>query len=341
MMKRFGLLFTLLLAFAVLVSPVYAGGAEEREDLRIGVVVPYQIGWYAAVHDGYSLLAEHEGVDLVWQHHDYEPDEENSAVQDLIAMGVDGINLTAATPESAQYSVQLANEAGIPIQITESGIADGPGEPFADIDFNWYELYQKLAAELRAAESGDLNILWLQGFLGSPPVQQGIEGFRDAIAEIDGMKLATEPQDAEYATEPALDITKGMVQGGLDFNVVMGSSQEITEGIIQGLREEGVDLDEVIVVTINGGPTDVVNLREGYIDYAMSISPGLHAMINAQNMINYLTDEPYVEQGFSPMVWCTKDDWEETLIPWDVGLDWLPVVEDFIASGEYDPDLRP
>lgn len=341
MMKRFGFLFALLLVFAVLVSPVFARGAADREELTIGVVIPYEIGWYSAVYEGYSLIAEQEGANLVWQYHEYQPDLETNAVQNLIAMGVDAINLTAATPESAQYSAQLANEAGIPLQITESGIAEGPGAPFADIDFNWYELYQKLARELRAAESGDLNILWLQGFLGSPPVIQGIRGFEDAIAEIDGMRLVTEPQDGQYATEPSLNITKAMVQAGLDFNVVMGSSQEITEGIIQGLREEGVNLDDVIIVTINGGPTDVVNLRNGYIDYTMSISPGLHAMINAQNLINSQTGRPFLEQAYSPMVWCTRDDWEETLIPWDVDLSWLPVVNDFIANGEYNPDLRP
>ena len=341
MKKKLGLVFVLLVVFAVLVSPVYARGAAEREELTIGVVIPYEIGWFAAFHEGFKLVAEQENVRLVWQYHEYRPDEETRAIENLIAMGVDAINVTSATPESAEYSARLANQAGIPIQLTESGIAPGAGKPFADIDFDWYEIYQKLARELRAAESGDLRILWLQGFLGSPPVMQGIQGFTDALARIDGMSLATDPQDGQYATEPSLNITKGMVQGGLDFNVAMGASQEITEGIIQGLKEEGVNLDDVVVITVNGGPTDIVNLRNGDIDYAMSLSPGLHGMICAQNLINKMTDRPFQEKAYSPIVWTTRDDWEEKLIPWDVNEDWMPLVQEFVTTGNYRPELRP
>jgi len=343
MMKRIGFMVLLLVFFAAFALPVTAAGAAERdpEDLTLGVVIPYEIGWFSAFKNGFEIVAEQEGVDLVWQYHEYQPDLETRAVENLIAMGVDAINITSATPESAEYSCRLANQAGIPIQVTESGVAEGEGEPFADIDFDWYNIYQELADELYAAESGDLEILWLQGFLGSPPVMQGIEGFKDALAGIDRINLATEPQDGQYATEPSLEITKGMVQGGLDFNVAIGASQEITEGIIQGLREEGVSLDDVIVITVNGGPTDVVNLRNGNIDYCMSLSPGLHAMICAQNLINRMTGREYQEKAYSPIVWCTQDNWEEKLIPWGVDEAWMPVVEDFIATGEYNPDLRP
>ncbi len=339
MKKVLVMFFVVLLLVSV---PLFSrGAAEQRDQLTLGVVIPYEIGWFSAFHDGFALVAEQENVRIIWQYHEYRPDEETKAIQNLITLGVDAINVTSATPESAEYSCRLANEAGIPIQVTESGVAPGTGKPFADIDFNWYEIYQLLARELRAAESGDLNVLWLQGFLGTPPVMLGINGFRDAIAEIDGLSLATDPQDGQYATEPSLNITKAMVQGGLDFNVAMGASQEITEGIIQGLKEERVNLDDVVVITVNGGPTDIVNLRNGDIDYVMSLSPGLHGMICAQNLINSLTGRTFQEKTYSPMVWCTQDDWEEKLIPWDVDATWMPLVEDFVATGVYNPALRP
>ena len=81
---------------------------------------------------------------------------------------------------------------------------------------------------------------------------QGIKGFEDAVAATPGLNLAAPAQDGQYATETALNITKAMVQGGLDFNVAIGSCQEITEGIIQGLKEERVSLDDVVIITVNG-----------------------------------------------------------------------------------------
>ena len=97
----------------------------------------------------------------------------------MIKNHVDAINVTSVTPASAEYSCRLANEADIPIQITESGIAEGKGKPFADIDFNWFDVYRTVVQNLRKDVQGDLNVLWLQGFAGTPPVMQGIEGLKD------------------------------------------------------------------------------------------------------------------------------------------------------------------
>lgn len=341
-MKRMSVMLVLLAVLALAAAPLFgAGQGEKDEEMTVGVVLPYEIGWFTAFHNGFELVADQEGVDINWQYHEYKADEETKAVQNLITVGVDAINVTSATPTSAEYSARLANEADIPIQITESGIADGEGKPFADIDFNWFEIYHTVATELRQAEDGELKVLWLQGFLGTPPVMQGIEGFKEKIAELDGISLATDPQDGQYATEPSLNITKAIVQSGIEFNVAMGASQEITEGIIQGLKEENVPLDDVVVITVNGGPTDIQNLKEGEIDYCLSISPGLHGMICAQNLINYLKGEPYQTKSYSPLAWCTQDNWEEKLIPWDVDEAWLPLVREFVETGHYNTDLRP
>ena len=339
--RIFGIVMIIMLVFAILPATAHRVEEKKKDQLTIGVIIPYQIGWFAAFHKGFSVIAEAENVKLIWQYHEYRPDEETKAVQNLISMGVDAINVTSATPESAEYSCRLANQAGIPILVTESGVAPGSGKPFADIDFNWYDTYQQIAKELRAAEKGDLNILLIQGFLGSPPVMQGIKGFEDAIAKTPGMKLVAPPQDGQYATEVALNITKGIVQSGLKFNVAIGACQEITEGIIQGLKEEKVNLNDVVIVTVNRRPQDIVNLNDGEIDYCVSQPVGLHGMICAQNLINMLKGKKYQTKTYSPIVWTTRNNWKELLIPWDMDKKWIPVAQDFVANGKYNPSLRP
>jgi ABC-type sugar transport system substrate-binding protein len=125
------------------------------------------------------LVTKSQGDKIVWAYHNYKAEDETKAVENVIAQGVDAINVTSVTPQSAEYSCRLANEAGIPIQITESGIAEGKGKPFADIDFNWFEVYKVVANGLRKDVKGDLSVLWLQGFAGTPPVMQGDQGFKD------------------------------------------------------------------------------------------------------------------------------------------------------------------
>lgn len=336
-MKKVLLLLTIIAVLTVFASPVFASD-RGKEELTIGVVIPYEIGWFTAFHEGFELVATLEGAKVNWQYNNYKAEDETKAVQNLITLGVDGMNITSVTPSSAEYSCRLANEADIPIQITESGIAEGKGKPFADVDFNWFEIYHTVAQSLRKDVPGDLSVIWLQGFLGTPPVMQGIKGFKEEIAKLDGIKLATEPQDGQYATAPSLDITKALVQSGLEFNVAIGACQEITEGIIQGLKEE--NRTDVTIVTVNGGPMDIENFKDGDLDYALSLSPGLHGMICAKNLISYLKGETYQKKSYSPIVWVNSDNWEELLIPWDVDESWMPVVEEFVKTGEYKPGLR-
>jgi len=334
-------LIALIVVLAMAALPVFAGGGPEGEkELTVGVVIPYEIGWFTAFHEGFQQIADREGVKVVWAYNEYQADKETEAIQNLITLGVDGINVTSVTPASAEYSCRLANEAEIPIQITESGIAEGKGKPFADIDFNWFDVYGTVAEGLRKDVQGDLKVLWLQGFAGTPPVMQGDQGFKDAIAKMQGIKLATAPQDGQYATAPSLDITKTMIQGGLDFNVAIGGCQEITDGIIQGLKEENISLNDVTVVTVNGGPMDVENFKKGDLDFALSQSPGLHGMICAQNLINYLKGKTYQKKTYSPVIWISKAEWQDKLIPWGVDASWFPVVDEFVKTGQYKPELR-
>ena len=133
--------------------------------------------------------------------------------------------------------------------------------------------------------------------------------------------------------------SRRILQSGLAFNTIIGSCQEITEGAIQALMSENKDLNDVTIVTVNGGPMDVENFQKGYIDYALSLSPGVEGMICARNMIAYLKGEPYQETPRVPFAWVSKDNWEEKLIPWDVDESWMPVVEEFVKTGQFKPEL--
>ena len=163
---------------------------------------------------------------------------------------------------------------------------------------------------------------------------EGDKGFKDEIAKLKGIKLATAPQDGQYATAPSLNITKTLIESGLKFNVAIGGCQEITDGIVQALKEENVPRDAVTVVTVNGGPMDINNFNKGNLDFALSQSPGLHGMINAVNLMSYLNKQPYQTRTYTPVVWVSKKDWHSKYITWSVDESWLPLVYDFVKTGE-------
>ena len=110
-------LAVVVLALAMVVPAAFA-------QKTIGVVIPYEIGYFAAYHTGFQSVADAMGVKLVFAYHGYNADKEAEAVQNLISQGVDAINVVCVSPESAQYSCVLANEAGIPIQCSDSGVGE-------------------------------------------------------------------------------------------------------------------------------------------------------------------------------------------------------------------------
>ena len=335
MKKRLLMIVVLVALVAMMASPVFA--ADKK--LTIGVCIPYEIGWFTAFHKGFDVVAKAEGVDIKWVYNNYKADQEVQAVQNLISLGVDAINLTAVTPESAQYSCQLANDAKIPIQITESGTGQGRGKAIGVIDFDWAGIYRYVADNLRKDIKGDISVLWEQGFAGSPPVLQGIDGFKSEIAKLQGIKLATDVQYANYAVDKALDTTNAIIQSGVKFNVAIGGSQEMADGISTALKNANLH-DKVKVVSVNGGPMDVDNFAKGNLDFALSQSPGLHGMITAANLIAYLRGQTYQTKTFSPVIWVSAKTYKKDLIPWDMDTSWMPVVNEFVKTGKYRPELR-
>ena len=315
-----------------------AAKGKAAEGLELGYVIPYEVGWYTYFVQGFEMVCEEYGVKTTRLHNQYNPQEELTAVQDLITRDVDVICVTSPTPESAQHVAQLANEAGIPIQVTETTISDGPGKAFARLDFDWYTINEAIIDALRKDEKGELKIVYIAGMAGSAPVQLMLEGIYAAVEKYDDVELVS-MQYGDYKIDKSMNIMQDWLQAGLDFNVAIGACQEITEGIIQAINQSGVDPDSIVVVSSNGGPMDTQNVADGEIDYVMSYSPGVNGAIYARNVIAYMNDEPYQELAYGPWVWTSADNYLDTYLTWDVTEAYLPIVEKFVKTGKYDASL--
>ena len=314
------------------------GDGKAAEDFEIGYVIPYEIGWYTYFVQGFELVCAEHGVKTTRLHNQYDPQQELTAVQDLITRDVDVMCVTSPTPESAQYVATLANEAEIPIQVTETTIAEGPGEAFARLDFDWFTINEYMIDMIRRDVPGDLKIVYIAGMAGSAPVQEMLQGIYTAVDKYDDVELVS-MQYGNYAIEPSMNIMQDWLQAGLDFNVAIGACQEITEGIIQAINQSGVDPDSIVVVSSNGGPMDTQNIAEGEIDFCMSYSPGVNGAIYARNVIAYMKGETYQTLAYGPYVWTNADNYLDEYLTWDVTEKYLPLVDYFVETGKYDPSL--
>jgi hypothetical protein len=40
------------------------------------------------------------------------------------------------------------------------------------------------------------------------------------------------------------------------------------------------------------------------------------------------------------VVWVNSKNWEKSYIPWEMDESWVPVVNEFIKTGKYKPEMR-
>jgi len=104
-----------LLAFALCLTAI-AGACAEEERIVIG-----QVFW--GLHDSYQhahqvqtqKYLEELGIDYIPIDGQMKPEVQTAAMEDLIARGVDGIICQAYDQASMELSIQMAQDAGIPV----------------------------------------------------------------------------------------------------------------------------------------------------------------------------------------------------------------------------------
>ena len=115
----------LLLLVAIALMAIAPLATAQDDTMRIGIVIhndPTRPFW-TVVKNGATDAAERYGVELTFQG-SRDPLEQAQFVEDLIAIGVDGIGVSLANPDALVDAIALAADAGIPVVSLNSGSND-------------------------------------------------------------------------------------------------------------------------------------------------------------------------------------------------------------------------
>lgn len=315
---------------AAAVETTAAAETKPSGEIHIGIVMPYLEGWFSYFDQGFKLVMAKKNVKVTEILTNWEPEKEIQAVRDLIALGVDGISVTSGNPDASQTMCQIANEAGVPIQIVDSTVSEGTGKPFGIVEFDWTAVGTMFGEKIAENWSG-AKVVELQGLAGFGVVESQIKAIKQVEADTGAFEVV-QMEYTDYGIETSKNLMRDIIQGGKKFNVVIGGAQEMAEGAIQALGEAKM-LDDVIVISGNGGVLDEANFEAGKLDAAISQPVGFHGILSAISILEYLQGKPPLALVSTPIVWSTVDDWKETLIPWNVDASWIPVAEEFIKTG--------
>lgn len=249
-----------------------ACGGQDQEPVTVGLITkqednPYWVTMREVAED----TASAQDVTLLTEtgESDVDVDSQVVAIEAMVEEGVDGILIAPTDSTELVPAIEAAREAGVTVIAL-----DTPVQPQSAVDA-FYATDNLRAGELvgqyAAAKAAELNLDPQVAMLNlAPGISSGelrAEGFLEGFGV-----AANDPQivgsvDTEGNQELAKTAMADLLAQNPDINVVYTVNEPAAFGAIEALSEADKNLDDVIVVSVDGGCEAIKNgVRPGDID---------------------------------------------------------------------------
>ncbi|MCE5190022.1 MAG: sugar ABC transporter substrate-binding protein [Eubacteriales bacterium] len=284
--------------------------AAAEKTIKIGFVNAGPDDYYNVSAEIISKAGAQRGWEVTVLNSEYTPEKEISNVEDLIAMGVDGIMIIAANMESAQTATQKANEAGIPIVFVAGGPAKGEGVPTTVVAGNWAFSGQWHANNLNEVFP-DAKVILAEAVAGQDIGTLITDNFESNFkGEVVGK------QYCNWSRSETLAYVQDLIAKNQEMDVIFAYNEEQAAGAKQALEENGFKPGDVWIISNNGKPLGLEMIQDGWMQYTVEFAPTTEAYVGVLAMEAVLAGKevkPFIE---NPAV-CISADNIGDAITWD------------------------
>lgn len=274
--KKF-IVFALILALAM-ISGVFANGGNEADQK---IVVGFsQIGaesaWRVANTESIqSEAAKRPNIELKFADAQQKQENQIRAIRNFIAQGVDVIAFSPVVETGFEAVLVEAKEAGIPVILSDRAVDvedDSLWVTFMGSDF--VEEGRRAAKWLIEEGYTDVNIVELQGTVGSAPAIDRKVGFEEIIADYPGMKV-TRTQSGDFTRSGGKEVMEAFLKAdGDNINVLYAHNDDMALGAIQAIEEYGLTPGkDIIIVSIDAVRGAFEAMIEGKLNCTVECSP--------------------------------------------------------------------
>lgn len=246
------------------------------------------------MHEGAQAVAEANNVELIYlaPSKPNNLEEQTRLVDDLIARQVDGIVLVPVDTEGIVPAIERANEAGIPVAISNTRAAGGDTITFSAIEN--YEAMLLVAEYMMDALGGEGKIVILEIVAGAQTGIDRLAGVMDTIAKYPGIELLAS-QTAEAQRAMALDVMENLLQAHPQIDAVIACNDEMALGAIEALDAAG-RLDETLVSGFDANNDALQAIYDGRLLVTLNQNPQAQAGDALQALLDYLAGKPVEER---------------------------------------------
>ena len=279
---------TLLAALAATIFAGLASSVTQAADkpLTIGFAqTGAESEWRTANTDSIQAAAKAAGVNLKFSDAQQKQENQIKAIRSFIAQKVDVIILAPLVTTGWDTVLQEAKAAKIPV-ITESRNVDVKDASlvasFVGSDFTEEgRRAGKWLLENTKGTSGDVNIVELQGTVGSDPAIERKKGFEEAIKADPRYKIIRS-QTGDFTRAKGKEVMEAFLKAdGKKINVLYAHNDDMGIGAIQAIEEAGFKPGKDILVI---GVDAVKGAFEAMIAGKMNVSVECSPLLGPQLM---------------------------------------------------------
>ena len=213
--------------------------------------------WRTANTDSIKSAAKDAGIELKFSDAQQKQENQIKAIRSFIAQKVDVIGLSPVVESGWDTVLQEAKAAHIPVILTDRAVDSKDTSlyvTFMGSDFieegkragRWLEEYEK-------GKPGPINVVELQGTVGSAPAIDRKKGFADVVGSDPRIKIIRS-QTGDFTLAKGKEVMEAFLKAeGKNINVLYAHNDDMALGAIQAIEEAGLKPGvDITVISIDG-----------------------------------------------------------------------------------------
>ena len=231
---------------------------SERDD---AIVLGFsQIGaeseWRTANTNSITQAAAEAGIELKFSDAQQKQENQIKALRSFIAQKVDVISFSPVVETGWETVLQEAKAAGIPVIITDRAVDVSDESLYLSLIGSDFVEEGRRAARWLLDETreraGAINIVELQGTVGSAPANDRKRGFQEVIAA-DPRYRILRSQTGDFTRAKGKEVMEAFLKSeGRNIHVLYAHNDDMAVGAIQAIEEAGmVPGKDILIVSID------------------------------------------------------------------------------------------
>ena len=234
--------------------------------------------WRTANTDSIKAAAGEAGIDLKFADAQQKQENQIKAIRSFIAQKVDVIAFSPVVESGFETVLREAKAAHIPVILTDRAVNvkdDSLYVTFMGSDFveEGHKAGKWLLEKMKGT-SGDVNIVELQGTVGSAPAIDRKKGFEEIIKADPRFKVIRS-QTGDFTRAKGKEVMEAFLKAeGKKINVLYAHNDDMAIGAIQAIEEAGMKPGkDIIIVSIDAVKGAFEAMLAGKLNVTVECSP--------------------------------------------------------------------